>query len=78
MKVVCIKKYRSTSLMYELTYGKVYDVLTGCGLSGIDNYNYFIINDRGHREYYSKNTFLTLEKWRDRKLNNLLVSIKSK
>jgi len=78
MKVVCIKKYRSTSLMYELTYGKVYDVLTGCGLSGIDNYNYFIINDRDHREYYSKNTFLTLEKWRDRKLNNLLVPIKSK
>jgi len=73
MKVVCIKKYRSTSLMYELTYGKVYDTLPGCGLSGIDDYNYFIINDRGHKE-----SFLTLEKWRDRKLNNLLVSIKSK
>ena len=78
MKVVCIKKYRSTSLMYELTYSKVYDILPGCGVKGIDDYNYFIINDRGHREYYSRNTFLTLEKWRDRKLNKLLVSIKSK
>ena len=27
MKIVCIKKYRSTNLMYELTYGKVYDAL---------------------------------------------------
>ena len=42
MKIVCIKKYRSQGLQYELTYGKVYDVLTGCGLSGIDDYNYFI------------------------------------
>jgi len=78
MKIVCIKKYRSQGLQYELTYGKMYDVLPGCGLKGIDDYNYFIINDRGHREYYSKNKFLTLEKWRDRKLNNLLVSVKSK
>ena len=78
MKIVCIKKYRSQGLQYELTYGKVYDVLPGCGLSGIDYNNYFIINDRGHREYYSKDTFLTLEKWRDRKLNELLVSVKSK
>jgi hypothetical protein len=78
MKIVCIKKYRSTSLMYELTYGKVYDVLTGCGIKGIDDYNCWIINDRGHKEYYFRNIFLTLEKWRDRKLNELLVSVESK
>lgn len=73
MKVVCIKKYRSQGLQYELTYGKVYDTLPGCGLSGIDDYNYFIINDRGHREYYSKNTFLTLEKWRGRQIDKIIV-----
>jgi hypothetical protein len=66
MKIVCIKKYRSTSLMYELTFGKIYDVLHGCGLKYIDDYNYFIINDRGKKEYYSKNKFLKLEEWRKR------------
>jgi len=27
MKVVCIKKYRSQGLQYELTYGKIYDIV---------------------------------------------------
>lgn len=72
MKVVCIKKYRSTTLQYELTYGKVYDKLPGCGMQGIDKYNHWIINDRGHREYYPNKTFLTLEEWRERKLDKIL------
>lgn len=72
MKVVCIKKYRSTSLVYELTYGKVYDTLPGCGLSGIDDYNYWIINDKGNKEYYMKSKFLTLEEFRNRKIQNIL------
>jgi hypothetical protein len=72
MKVVCIKKYRSQGLQHELTFGKMYDVLQGCGLKGIDDYNYFIINDRGHKEYYSKNTFLTLDEWRKRQLSEIL------
>lgn len=73
MKVVCIKKYRSQGLQHELTFGKMYDVLTGCGLKGIDDYNYFIINDRGHKEYYSKNTFLKLDEWRKRQLSKILI-----
>jgi hypothetical protein len=72
MKVVCIKKYRSQGLQHELTFGKMYDGLPGCGLKGIDDYNYFIINDRGHKEYYSKNTFLTLDEWRKRQLSEIL------
>ena len=72
MKVVCIKKYRSTSLVYELTYGKVYDTLTGCGLSGIDDHNYWIINDRGNKECYLRSKFLTLEEFRNRKIQNIL------
>ncbi len=73
MKVVCIKKYRSQGLQHELTFGKMYDVLPGCGLKGIDDYNYFIINDRGYKEYYSKNTFLNLEEWRKRQLSEILI-----
>lgn len=73
MKVVCIKKYRSQGLQHELTFGKMYDVLPGCGLKGIDDYNYFIINDRGHKEYYSKNTFLELDEWRKRQLSKILI-----
>ncbi len=73
MKVVCIKKYRSQGLQHELTFGKMYDVLPGCGLKGIDDYNYFIINDRGYKEYYSKNTFLKLDEWRKRQLSKILI-----
>lgn len=72
MKVVCIKKYRSTNLMYELTFGKVYDALPGCGLPDIDNHNYWIINDRGGKEWYSRSKFLKLDEWRKRQLDKIL------
>jgi len=72
MKVVCIKKYRSQGLQYELTFSKIYDVLPGCGIKGIDDYNYFIINDKGNKEYYSKNTFLKLDEWRKRQIDKIL------
>ena len=75
MKVVCIKKYRSQGLQYELTYGKVYETVPGTAtifdFLPIDDFNYWIINDRGCKEYYSKDKFLTLEEWRKRKLNEL-------
>ncbi len=72
MKVVCIKKYRSQGLQYELTYGKIYETVPGTSrIPSIDNYNYWIINDRGRKEYYSKDEFLTLEEWRKRQLNEL-------
>lgn len=73
MKVVCIKKYRSQGLQYELTFGEIYDVLPGCGVKGLDDYNYFIINDKGNKEYYSKNTFLKLDEWRKRQLSKILI-----
>jgi hypothetical protein len=77
MKVVCIKKYRSQGLQYELTYGKIYDIVpkdllpSVYKISTIDNFNYWIINDRGYTEYYSKDKFITLEEFRQRKLNQL-------
>lgn len=75
MKIVCVKKYKSTSLMYELTYGKMYETIDFrrplIELKYPERY-YQIINDRGHLEYYSKNTFVTLEEWRDIKINEII------
>ena len=75
MKIVCIKKYRSTSLMYELTYGKTYETVPFKGglvqLKYPDRY-YQVVNDRGHLEYYSKNTFVTLDDWREIKINEII------
>jgi len=79
MKVVCIKKYRSQGLQYELTYGKIYDTVPSTAFlpellsdpTSIDNFNYWIINDRGYKEYYSREKFITLEEWRKRQLNEL-------
>lgn len=61
--------------MYELTYGKVYETIDFMGplveLKYPDRY-YQIINDRNHKEYYSKNTFVTLDTWRDMQINNII------
>jgi flagellar basal body rod protein FlgF len=73
MKVVCIKKYHSQGLQHELTYGKVYETVRGLNIPSIDDFNYWIINDRGQREYYSKNTFLKLDEWRKRQLSKILI-----
>jgi hypothetical protein len=81
MKVVCIKKYLSTSLQYELTYGKIYETLpmpisgTGGDLTYDLTYlskDYKIKCDRGFIEYYSKSTFVTLEDWRQQQINKIV------
>jgi len=77
MKVVCVKKYLSTNLRYELTYGKIYETLpmpisgTGGDLTYLSK-DYKIKCDRGFIEYYSKDTFVTLEDWRQQQLDKLL------
>ena len=76
MKVVCVKKYLSTSLQYELTYGKIYETLpipiSGTGDSTYLSQDYKIVCDRGFIEYYSKSNFVTIEEWRDNKINKIL------
>lgn len=61
--------------MYELTYGKVYETIEFkkplVELKYPDRY-YQVINDRNHLEYYSKDTFVTLETWRDMQVSNIL------
>jgi hypothetical protein len=71
MKVVCIKKYLSTSLQYELTYGKIYETLPKSSNDPLVD-DYRIECDRGFIEYYSKSTFVTLEDWRQQQLDKLL------
>jgi hypothetical protein len=71
MKVVCIKKYFSQGLQHELTYGKIYDTLRPTFSQTELHNNWWIVNDRGHEELYSKDTFITLEEWRSMKLKEL-------
>lgn len=77
MKVVCIKDFKSQGLQYELTYGKVYELLPLPGSpNGPDGETYFIRCDRGFINSYHKNSFITLEEWREKQLNNLINSDK--
>lgn len=71
MKVVCIKKYLSTSLQYELTYGKVYDTLPKQNNDPLED-DYRIECDRGFVEYYSKDTFISLDEWREKQIDEIL------
>jgi hypothetical protein len=70
MKVVCIKDFKSSSLKYELTYGKVYQCESKPNWS-IDDC-YFIRCDKGYISPYNKRSFITLEEWREKELNKIL------
>ena len=74
MEIVCIKKYKSQGLQLELTYGKLYKVLPfpfgAEGLPYTEN-NYSIVNDRNQTEYYSKGDFVTIDEWRELKLEEV-------
>ena len=72
MKVVCIDN--STKPDLPLTIGKIYDVL----LLSIDenpsspvSIHYSICCDDGINRNFHKSRFITLEEWRERKLNEL-------
>lgn len=69
MKVVCIKHFKSQGLQYELTYGKVYDVLEVPKWASSGTIH--LMNDRGFKSLYNINSFITLEEWRDKKLKEL-------
>jgi len=71
MRVVCIKKYKSQGLQLELTYGKSYEVIPRDFVES-DKHNYWIVNDRGRRNYYSRDTFVTEEDWREGRIDQIL------
>ena len=78
MKIVCNRDYKDwEGLSDELTYGKVYDILPNrLGHDSrlvIDSNNWWIINDKGQEQYYFKFMFVTLEEWRDKQLNKIII-----
>ena len=74
MKVVCIKNYLSQGLQLELTYGKIYEVKNSITtVIPLNDKNYWIKNDRGSLEYYSKSDFITLEEHRAMQLKRIGV-----
>jgi hypothetical protein len=81
MRVVCIKDFKSSSLQYELTYGKVYQCESKPNWSGttwtdlagaLSDDCYFIRCDKGYISPYNKRSFITLEEWREKELNKIL------
>jgi hypothetical protein len=69
MKVVCIKHFKSQALQFELTYGKVYEVLPKPNWANPESY--FIKCDRDFISSYHKNSFILLEEWRENQLKEL-------
>ena len=69
MKVVCIKKFKSQGLQYELTYGKIYEVQPQ---KWKDAEIYFILCDKEYISPYNKSSFITLEEWREKQIDNIL------
>jgi hypothetical protein len=67
MKVVCIDDYTLSSgrKINGLTVGKIYDVRIR------DSKTYQIEDDNGQPTWYSEDVLMTLEKYRELKLNDL-------
>jgi hypothetical protein len=68
MKIICVN-----SAIRHLTIGKVYDVITTANeMCSLENNAYRIIDDYGNNELYSKTLFVTVEEFRDMKINDIL------
>jgi len=65
MKVVCINNTKDDVKVTNLTLGKVYDSLN------INKYRIVIVNDKGVKEWYNNELFISLDKWREIKLKEL-------
>ena len=80
MKVVCIS---NTTKCLSLTLGKSYKVIDiiyydkhgWLADNGrvTDYFNYMIVDDLGWEERHDSKNFLTVEEYRDRKLNEILT-----
>ena len=74
MAIVCVKKYVSQGLQYELTYGKSYEVLPfpkGIDTLPLASKSYYIRNDRGEYTYYDRNVFISLDEWRQKQIEKI-------
>ena len=68
MKVVCIDAYTFTGL----TYHKVYDQVNLSDLDDINDRFITIIDNNGLKRRYLKDSFISLEEWRENKLKEIL------
>lgn len=64
-KVVCIDNTSDGFKTNDITLGKVYDSYN------MNKYRIVIDNDKGVREWYNNNLFMSLEKWRETRLNQI-------
>lgn len=72
-KIVCINNKpikRVNEKIQNLTIGKIYETYDRPDYSSI-----VVINDIGNEVLYSSSRFITLEEWRERKLNKILDEI---
>ena len=74
MKVVCIEPFKGKEFDINqqggIRYGISYDVVNQ-EFGGIK-----IINDFGKQHTYKESRFITLEEWRERQLNEILLYFK--
>ena len=79
MKVVCIEPLSDTDLgeLRSIKYGGIYDVFYRPGQIRelqLEKYVAFgleIINEYGKRHVYRRSRFITLQEWRENKLNEI-------
>lgn len=76
MKVVCIDDdFPFLMEKGPLTKGKIYEVMSfsgGSGLREADDIKIFIVNDRNTDDWFYSDRFLTLQEYRNEKLNQIL------
>lgn len=72
MNIVCVDNNQDKN---PITPGKMYFDITSNWTEGLDGpmnkIAYLILNDDGYESWEPKENFLTLEKYRDNKLNEL-------
>lgn len=79
MKVICISKQGDLDFAhYKLTSGKIYDVISAQKFrsnpdKGFSHYR--VLDDNGHKSSYWHSYFMTLEKWRDIQLSQVLEDL---
>jgi hypothetical protein len=75
VKVVCINNTKDGVKVSNLTQGKVYDSYSQS--VGPDDFTtigrILIVNDKGVKEWYNNELFISLHEWRDWRLNEIVI-----
>ncbi len=66
MKVVCITE----DIFFNLTYGKVYEVIEQLSIT-ITSDHYRIIDNNGTLVWYDNEVVIPMDEWRNKQLNEL-------